>query len=224
MDREQIERISKALGDQTRLMIYEAIAACDQINCSEIVSLRGITAATVSHHLRTLADFIAWCKANPRLASYGSPGAGTMLHFTGVMLARAAGFEFVHVPYQGARSVQDLLGGQVSAAITAFGTAISHVQSGRLRALVTTGPQRSPLLPDVPTLAEAGYPELEAVEWFGVMVPARTPPDIVTKLNSAMRQALKTSEVKAGLTTADQVITEGYQTLYDGQLITLSVQ
>ena len=183
-----------------RAMNYDALRDFVPVSTVCDVSFLLTVGPAVPNHVRTLADFIAWCKANPRLASYGSPGAGTMLHFTGVMLARAAGFEFVHVPYQGARSVQDLLGGQVSAAITAFGTAISHVQSGRLRALVTTGPQRSPLLPDVPTLAEAGYPELEAVEWFGVMVPARTPPDIVTKLNSAMRLALKTSEVKAGLT------------------------
>jgi tripartite-type tricarboxylate transporter receptor subunit TctC len=153
----------------------------------------------VPSHVQTLGDFIVWCKANPGKASYGTPGAGTMLHFTGVMLASKASFEFIHVPYPGARTLQDVIGGQLAAAINAIGSALPQVQSGALRALATTGPHRSLLLPDVPTFRELGYPDLEAVEWFGMLVPARTPHEIVEKLNAAARSALNTTEVASGL-------------------------
>jgi tripartite-type tricarboxylate transporter receptor subunit TctC len=153
----------------------------------------------VPDHVQTLRDFTTWCKTNPGKASYGTPGAGSMLHFTGVMLARAASFEFVHVPYPGPRAMQDLMGGQLAASINTIGPALPHVQSGALRALATTSPHRSSLLPDVPTFKELGYPELEAVEWFGVLVPARTSSDVVGKLNASIRNALKTNEVASGL-------------------------
>jgi tripartite-type tricarboxylate transporter receptor subunit TctC len=103
---------------------------------------------------KTLEGFIAWCRANPKEASYAIPGAGSSLHFTGVMLARAAGFEFVHVPYPGVGGVQDVLAGQVAASIYKTGPLVPYVQAGSLRALATTGPQRSPFLPDVPTVRE----------------------------------------------------------------------
>jgi tripartite-type tricarboxylate transporter receptor subunit TctC len=152
--------------------------------------------------VRTLADFVLWCRTNPKQATYGTPGAGTPLHFTGVLLARAAGFEFVHVPYQGgAPAVQDSLGGQIAATIVPFDTPLPHIQSGHLRALATTGPQRSTVLPDVPTVRECGYPALERVGWWGTFLPSKTPAEIVDKLNNATREALKTNEVKAGLAT-----------------------
>ena len=154
----------------------------------------------VPGEVRTLADFVAWCKANPRLASYGTSGAGSMLHFAGMMLARAANFEFTHVPYKGASpALQDLLGGQVASTVGVLGIALPHIQSGKLRALATSGAVRSPFLPDVPTLKEAGYPGLEIVEWQGLFVPAKTPPAIVDALNRSVRAALATSEVSAGL-------------------------
>ncbi len=140
----------------------------------------------------------AWCKSNPTQSSFGSPGAGSPLHFLGVTLARTANFEYLHVPYQGtAPSVQALLGSQIASAISPIGAFVPHVKSGALRALATTGAQRSPLLPDVPTVAEAGYPALEFAEWFGVIVPARTPPATVEALSSALRTALQTKEMLA---------------------------
>jgi tripartite-type tricarboxylate transporter receptor subunit TctC len=153
----------------------------------------------VPDSVKTLADFIAWCKSNPRQSSFGSPGAGSPLHFLGVMLGRAASFEYLHVPYQGtAPSVQALLGGQIASAISPIGAFVPHVKAGTLRALAFTGAKRSPLLPDVPTMTEAGYPALEFAEWFGVFVPARTPPATVEALSSAVRTALQTREVLAG--------------------------
>jgi tripartite-type tricarboxylate transporter receptor subunit TctC len=150
--------------------------------------------------VKTLADFIAWCRANPAQSSYGSPGAGSPLHFLGVMLSRAAKFEYLHVPFQGtAPSIQSLLGSQIASCISPIGPFIPHVKAGTLRALAFTGAQRSPLLPDVPTIAEAGYPALTFAEWFGIFVPARTPSATVETLSTALRAALQTKEVLAGL-------------------------
>ena len=116
----------------------------------------------VPRDVRTLADFIRWCKANPKLASYGTSGAGSMLHFAGMMLARAANFDFTHVPYKGASpALQDLLGGQVASTVGVLGIALPHIQAGNLRALAMTGATRSSFLPDVPTLTEAGFSGLE---------------------------------------------------------------
>jgi len=147
--------------------------------------------------VKTLADFVAWCRANPTLASYGSPGEGTRPHFMGVSFARAAGVEMTNVPYKGGPPVvQDLLAGQIAAAVSVVSNVLPHVQAGRLRALAITAPQRASILPDVPTAREAGYPALEGVEWFGLFVPADTPIAIVAGLNAAVRKTLDTDAVK----------------------------
>jgi tripartite-type tricarboxylate transporter receptor subunit TctC len=149
--------------------------------------------------VRTLADFVAWCRANPRHATYGTPGAGTTLHFLGAMLGHAAGFEFLHVPYQGNGSIQDLLKGEIASAIMPVGSSLGLVRSGNLRALATTGPRRSPFLPAVPTMAEAGYPSLEDLTWYGFFVPVKTPAGIVERLNGVIQAALRTDEIKSGM-------------------------
>jgi tripartite-type tricarboxylate transporter receptor subunit TctC len=116
-----------------------------------------------------------------------------------VTLAKVGGFEFVHLPYGGPGGIQDLLGGRIAATIYPIGTALPHVQSGGIRALATTGPQRSPLLPDVPMVREAGYPMLEASEWFGVFVPANTPAETVNRLNGVIRSLVSTDAFKTSL-------------------------
>ncbi len=149
--------------------------------------------------VRTLADFVKWCAANPRQATYGTAAAGSMLHFTGVTLAKAGQFEFVHLPYAGPGGIQDLIGGRIAATIYPIGTALPHVQSGAIRALATTGPRRSPQLLDVPTVREAGYPALEANEWFGVFVPANAPAETVNRLNAAIRAVVNSDVFKTAL-------------------------
>ncbi len=154
----------------------------------------------VPRDVKTLADFIGWCRANPKQASYGTSGAGSMLHFAGMMLSRAAKFEFTHVPYKGATpALQDLLGGQIPATVGVLGIALPHIQAGNLRALATSGATRSAFLPDVPTLKESGYPDLVITEWQGIFVPAKTPSPVVEELNRSVRAALAVNEVKAGL-------------------------
>jgi tripartite-type tricarboxylate transporter receptor subunit TctC len=149
--------------------------------------------------VRTLADFVKWCAANPKQATYGTAAAGSMLHFTGVTLAKAGRFEFVHLPYSGPGGIQDLIGGRIAATIYPVGTALPHVQSGAIRALATTGAQRSPLLADVPTVREAGYPALETNEWFGIFVPTNTPAETITRLNGAIRAVVNTDAFKTAL-------------------------
>jgi tripartite-type tricarboxylate transporter receptor subunit TctC len=148
--------------------------------------------------MKTLTNFTDWCRANPRLATYGTAAAGSMLHFIGVSLAKTADFQFVHLPYGGPNGIQDLIGGRIAATIYPIGTALPHVQSGAIRALATTGPQRSTSLPDIPTVREAGYSSLEATEWFGVFVPGKTPAETVHRLNAAICVAVDTDRVRSG--------------------------
>ena len=150
--------------------------------------------------VKTLPEYLAWAKQNPANASYGSPGAGTSLHFVGTMLARHAGVNLNHVPYKGAAPMmQDLLGGQIPVGMAPIGDAVPHVRGGRLRVLATTGTRRSKFLPDVPTAIEAGYPEIVAEDYFALFVPAKTPPDVIEKLGSAVRDALKSPEIQERL-------------------------
>jgi tripartite-type tricarboxylate transporter receptor subunit TctC len=149
--------------------------------------------------VRTLADFVQWCREHPAQASYGTAAAGSMLHFTGESLARAAGFEFVHVSYGGPGGIQDLAGGRIAATIYPLGTVLPHVQSGRIRALATTGRTRVGALPEVPTAREAGFPMIEGTEWFGVFAPAKASPAVVARLNAAIGEAERSDAFRAGL-------------------------
>jgi tripartite-type tricarboxylate transporter receptor subunit TctC len=153
----------------------------------------------VPGHVRTLADFVEWCRTNPKEATYGTPGVGTTLHLIGAMLGRAANIEFLHVPYQGSSAIRDLLKGEIASAIMPIGSSLGLVQSGDLRALATTGPRRSSFLPDVPTMAESGHPSLEDLTWYGFFVPAQTPSNVVERLNGSIQQALHKDEVRSGM-------------------------
>jgi tripartite-type tricarboxylate transporter receptor subunit TctC len=147
---------------------------------------------------RTLAEFIAWCKANPKDANYASPGAGSAPHFLGAQIAQAAGVDLLHVPYKGAPDILvDLYGGRIAAFVTALSNAVQPHRDGKMRILVTTGEQRSALLPDVPTAREAGYGALTGSEWFGLFAPAATPAERVTALHAAVAKAVTSDSVKA---------------------------
>lgn len=155
----------------------------------------------VPANVKTLADFLRWAKAHPKEATFGSSGAGSIPHFTGVALANASGVPLTHVAYRGAApAMNDLLGGQVAANISVLSNTLPHLPTGRLRALAVTGAARSPALPNVPTLAEASFHNVQAVEWFGVLLPAKTPADIVGKLHAAVAEALKAKAFQDALT------------------------
>ncbi len=194
-------------GDQVALfphvyarLGYDALLDFAPVSTVCMVQFLLVVGPLVPPEVKTVDDFVAWCRANPKLATYGSPGEGTRPHFMGVSLSRSAGVEMIHVPYKGGPPVvQDLLAGQIAASVTVVSNVLPHVQAGRLRALATTALRRASILPDVPTAREAGYPALEGVEWFGLFVPASTPPEIVSGLNAAVRRALDLDAVKTSL-------------------------
>jgi tripartite-type tricarboxylate transporter receptor subunit TctC len=148
----------------------------------------------------TVAEFVTWCRANPKFATYGTAGAGTTLHFLGATLGRTAGFDFLLVAYQGNGAIQDLVKGEIASAIMPVGSSLGLVQSGQLRALATTGPRRCPFVPAVPTMREAGYPSLEDLTWYAFFVPSKTPAPLVEKLNTAIQAAMLTEQVRSGMT------------------------
>ena len=162
-----------------------------------------ITAAAAPHVLvvnpavpaKTVQEFIAYAKANPGKLNYGSGGNGTNTHLGGELFKSAAGIDLTHVPYKGAGQVlQDLMGGQVQALVTSLPTALPHIKSGKLRALMVTSDKRSPLLPDVPSAKEAGLPTVVMDFWVGFSAPAGTPQPVIDKLNKAIVDALNSAD------------------------------
>lgn len=161
------------------------------------VMLHGLAVGpAVPAEVRTLRDFLAWARANPEKASYGTPGSGSMPHLLGALLGLRAGVPLNHVPYRGTvPSITDLVGGQVAAAVNPSGDYLQYLKAGRVRVLALSGRKRSPYLPDVPTFAELGYPDVTAEEWFGFYAPARVPSAVLAHANAAITAALKDRSV-----------------------------
>jgi tripartite-type tricarboxylate transporter receptor subunit TctC len=145
---------------------------------------------------RNVKEYLELARTDPKQASVCSPGNGSGPHLAMELLAWAGGAPLVHVPYKGdAPAVNDLLGGQVGACMNALGTPLPHVKSGRLRALAVVSRERVPQLPETPTFAEAGFPQVDAYAWFGLLAPAGTPREVIERLNAEVNAALKLSEV-----------------------------
>jgi len=151
----------------------------------------------VPESVKNIKDFLAWAKANPTLANYGSPGAGSPPHFVGALLAKDSGVDLRHVPYRGsAPGIQDLLGGQVAAFSSPIGDYLPHLKSGKLRLLATSAAKRTRFTPDVASYAEQGYPDLGITEWYGFFLPPKAAPDVVQRAAAAIRAAVATPEVQ----------------------------
>jgi tripartite-type tricarboxylate transporter receptor subunit TctC len=145
----------------------------------------------------SVAELIAYIKAKPGGVNYGSSGVGGAAHLAGEMFKTAAGVQLTHIPYKGAApAMADLLGGQVPMVFDPIPTSLPYVRSGRIKALAITSAQRTPLMPDVPTIAESGLPGFEVAAWFGLYAPAATPTDIVGKLNAEVNRVLQLPEVR----------------------------
>lgn len=150
--------------------------------------------------IKTVADLVAKAKASPGKLSYASPGVGTSQHLKMEMIKDYAGIDMLHVPYKGsAGALNDLIGGQVDAALVPVPQAVPQVKAGHLTALAVISPQRSPRAPDVPTLKEAGINGIEANMWYGFMAPRDTPPEIIARLNTELRAILAQPDVKTRL-------------------------
>ncbi len=151
-----------------------------------------------------LKEFISFAKANPTLLNFSSAGNGTIMHLTGEAFKVEAGVQMVHIPYKGSGlSIPDLISGKVHVLFDSIVSGVSHVQDGKLAALAVLGKNRSPLLPNIPTLAESGLPGYEAGSWYGLLAPAGTPNDVITRLNQDASKALSQPKVK------DSLVTEG---------------
>ncbi|WP_210340443.1 tripartite tricarboxylate transporter substrate binding protein [Bradyrhizobium sp. CCBAU 51753] len=159
---------------------------------------------------KSVAELITYAKANPGKVNFGSAGAGTASHITGEYFARAAGITLVHIPYKGTGpALTDLLGGHIPMAFAPIPASHTNVAAGKLRALAVTSSARSGLLPDVPTIAEAGLPGFDASLYYGLVAPAGTPRPVIDKLNKALHAALTSEEVKRQLGNDGTDITPG---------------
>ncbi|MBR1209450.1 tripartite tricarboxylate transporter substrate binding protein [Bradyrhizobium sp. JYMT SZCCT0180] len=159
---------------------------------------------------KTVAELIAHAKLNPGKVNFGSAGAGTVSHITGEYFARTAGITLVHIPYKGTGpALTDLLGGHIPMAFAPIPASHPNVSAGKLRALAVTSTTRSSLLPDVPTMAEAGLAGFDASLYYGLAAPAGTPRPIIDKLNKVLRDALGSDEVKRQLANDGTEITPG---------------
>ena len=149
---------------------------------------------------KNLKELIALAKAQPGKLNYASASVGSVGHLTGELLNELAGIKMTHVAYKGSgQAVTDLLGGHIQLMFSGFSSTLPHIKSGKLRALAQTGEKRSAALPDVPTIAESGFPNFEATAWYGVHAPAKTPKAIVNRLNAEIVKALKLPDVKERL-------------------------
>ena len=149
--------------------------------------------------VKTLAELIAYAKANPGKLNFGSSGIGTSQHLAAELFKRGAGVDIVHVPYRGDAMI-DLVAGRLQMMFETLPVSLSYAQSGQLRAIAITVDERSKMLPDVPTVSEAGLSGFVSRGWLGVAAPAKTPKPIIDKLNAAIRKALETPSVSDRLT------------------------
>jgi tripartite-type tricarboxylate transporter receptor subunit TctC len=154
---------------------------------------------------KNLQEFIALARSRPGAMNYGSGGAGTSNHLAGELFNIVTGAKLVHVPYKGVNlAMQGILAGEIQLVFIGIPAALPHIKAGKLRALALVAPQRSPALPEVPTVAEAGLKDFEVTTWYGIMTPAGTPRPIVSRLNAELVKIMHTPEVKerlAGMAT-----------------------
>jgi len=172
----------------------------DLVPVSLVASAPLVLVVAANSPYKTLADVVAAAKAKPDSLNYASSGSGTVAHLATEQFQKTAGVRFTHVPYKGAaQGTTDLIGGQIQMYMSSIPTLIGHIRNNKMRALAVTSTKRTDDLPNVPTVAEAGYPGFEAVTWFGVVGPAALPKDVVAKLNAAFNKALQDPEVKRKL-------------------------
>jgi tripartite-type tricarboxylate transporter receptor subunit TctC len=167
---------------------------------TRVANVPNLLVANPAQPFKTVPELIAYAKANPGKINFGSSGSGSSIHLSGELFKSMAKVDMQHVPYKGsAPAVTDLLGNQIAIMFDNMPSAIQHVRSGKLRAIAVTTAKRSPELPDVPTIAEAGVPGYEATSWFGMFAPAATPAPVVAQLNATIVKVLAQPDIKKKL-------------------------
>ncbi len=175
----------------------------DLVPIVQIAEVPNVLVVHPSLPVKSFDELVAYAKANPGKLNYASTGIGTSAHLSGFVLGKRAGFDATHVPYKGADALRDLLAGRVQFMFATIPSVMPHINAGTLRALAVTSAKRSRSLPDVPTVAERGFPGFEAGSWFGFFGPKGLPPDVVATLNKAVNEIIAVPAMEA------QMIKEG---------------
>jgi len=179
---------------------YDPIADVLPVSLGAIFDFGFAVGPSVPASVQTVPEFLAWCKANPGQANFGSPAAGSVPHFIGTLLGRSAGLDLKHVPYRGTQpAILDMIGGQLQAVSGPVGEFTQHVAAGKCRLIGTSGAGRSKFAPSVATLTEQGLKDMAFNEWFGFYLPAGATSATVQNLNAALRSALAAPDVIEGL-------------------------
>lgn len=183
-----------------RKLPYDPVADLTPVTLGCTFDFGFAVGPAVPASVRNIAEFLAWCKANPAQANFGSPAAGSVPHFIGVLLGRSASVDLKHVPYRGTQpAILEMIGGQIQAVSGPIGEFTQHVVAGKCRLLASTGSTRSRFAPDTPTLVEQGLRDMAFSEWFGFYLPGKASADVVQRANTAMRAALADKETVDGL-------------------------
>ena len=177
---------------------------------TRVANVPNLLVANPQQPFKDVKELIAYAQANPGKVNFGSSGSGSSIHLSGELFKMMTKVDMVHIPYKGsAPAVTDLLGNQIAIMFDNMPSAIQHVRSGKLRPLAVTTAKRSPELPDVPTVAEAGVPGYEATSWFGLFAPAKVPADVQAKLHAAIIKVLQKPDViKKIADQGGEVVTE----------------
>lgn len=162
-----------------------------------LATVENVLVVNPSVPANSMKELVALAKAKPGSLTFASPGAGSQAHLAAELIKLTAGVDMVHVAYKGTGpALNDLLGGQVSMMYSQMSSALPHIRAGKLRAIGVASLKRSPVLPEVPTIAEQGFPKFEAVSWYALMAPAGVPKEIVAKLSAECSRILKLAEIK----------------------------
>lgn len=179
---------------------YDPVADLAPVSLGCVFDFGFAVGPAVPASVKTVPEFLAWAKANPLGANFGSPAAGSTPHFVGALLGKSAGVDLKHVAYRGTQpAMLDLLGGQISAVSGPIGDLTQHLPSGKVRILGVSGAKRNRFAPDVPTLIEQGLKDMAFSEWFAFFLPAKTPQEVVARLNASLKAALASKEIVEGL-------------------------
>jgi tripartite-type tricarboxylate transporter receptor subunit TctC len=184
-------------------MTYDPLA--DLVPVVQIADVPNVLVVNPEVPAKTMEEFIAYAKANPNKLNYGSTGIGTSSHLSSYMLSKRIGAETLHVPYKGANALTDLLAGRVQFMFATIPSVIAHIRAGKLRAIAVSSLKRSRSLPDVPTVAEKGFPGFSAGSWFGFFAPKGTPAPVIALLNKSVNDALPSLEAQMIREGADPI-------------------
>jgi tripartite-type tricarboxylate transporter receptor subunit TctC len=196
---------------------YDPVADFSHIGLTSTGAYIAAVPATLPAN--NLKEFVAWAKANAAKSSFASGGAGSITHMNGELLNAQAGTSLLHIPYKGsAPAIADLISGQTHLLVDSPSVVLPQIKAGKLKAIYVTGRERDPNVPDVQTVREAGYPELETVGWQGIVGPAGIPAETVNKLSAALRQALQRPDVRARFATTGATVRESTPAEFTAQV------